>query len=266
MCIRDSIRDVSPTVAVIGKNISAIDISPDGNKVVVGYTNGEVWIGTPGATWDWGTGPALNLFRPITSVAISPNDFDKIAISSGGYFDNNIWITADNGVTWIDRSDGIPALHVNKLLWHYQKSSWLYAGTDLGIFSTENNGQNWNVTPHFSINDGPVFSEITDMEWGPLAQALDAPNLYVATYGRGIWKSANGARSDIYFESLFPGQNLGTIRDPYRTIEDGEETQAHGQTWHVAGGVYGNSKPVVLDKRIGVINKTGSGNVIIGEN
>ena len=107
---------------------------------------------------------------------------------------------------------------------------------------------------------------MTDLEWGPNIQALDAPNLYVATYGRGIWKTQTGARSDIYFDYLFPGQNLGTSVDPYRTIEDGEATQASGQTWHITGGNYETSKTIILDRRLGEIQKTGAGSAIIGDN
>ena len=259
-------RVVDPTTPRVGVFISAIDISADGSKVVVGYTNGEVWIGTPGVTWDWGAGPVISLFRPITSVNINPNNFNKIAVSTGGYFDNNIHFSNNNGATWLERSSGIPALHVNKLLWHYSNPDWIYAGSDLGVYASEDNGENWNITPHFDLNDGPVFTEVTDLEWGPNIQALDAPNLYVATYGRGIWKTQTGARSDIYFDYLFPGQNLGTSVDPYRTIEDGEATQASGQTWHITGGNYETSKTIILDRRLGEIQKTGVGSVIIGDN
>ena len=257
---------VDPTVKRTSVNISAIDIAPDGSKVVVGYTNGEVWIGTPGTTWDWGSGFVLNLFRPITSVSISPHNFNKIAVSSGGYFDNNIHFTTNNGATWAERSSGIPALHVNKLLWHYNESNWIYAGTDLGVYASEDNGANWNVSPHFDLNDGPVFTEVTDLKWGPNIQTLYAPNLYAATYGRGIWKTQTGARSDIYFEFPHPGQNLGTMRDPFRTIEDGESIQASGQTWHIAPGSYETTETIILDRRLGELDKTGTGSVIIGDN
>ncbi len=260
-------KDVSPTGSRTFVKISAIDIAPDGSKVVVGYTNGEVWIGTPGVTWDWGTGFAANFFRPISSISINPNNYNKIAVSTGGYFDNNVHISNDNGVSWTERSSGIPSLHINKLLWHYSEPGWIYAGTDLGVYASEDNGENWNVSPHFDLNDGPVFTEVTDMKWGPDLQSLDGPNLYIATYGRGIWKTKTGARPNIYFDYLNPStQNVGTVADPYRTIEDGAETQANGQTWHIGANDYKTTETIILDKRLGVLQKSGTGSIIIGDN
>jgi len=149
----------------------------------------------------------------------------------------------------------------------------------LGVYSTEDNGLNWNVTPNYSgVSDGPVFTEITNLEWGPDVTPTPFRYLYATTYGRGIWRSKNAVRQDVYIDEDYLGaQQWGTYVNPFDRINDAENIKAHGQTW------YFDAEPdsldpktlypvpsggVVLDKRIGVIKKKDGkkGSIVIGEN
>ena len=260
--------DVSPTPLVSGRNILSIGTNNQGTKIGIGYDNGDVWLGDiAGGIITWEPSRSYNAFFPVTSIAINSMNSDKIMISIGGYRDANIRYTNDGGVTWIfDRSDGVPELHVNKLLWHYSESSWIYAATDLGIYASEDNGANWEITPQLSLNSGPVFNEFTDLRWGATGNS-GGRSLYAASYGRGIWKTDQDVLTDYYFDQDdLTSDEFGNSEQPFITVQKGEDIQAHGQTWHIDGGTYTTSGSVIIDKRIGEIQKTGIGSVIIGNN
>ena len=253
-----------------GVRITAIDVD-DNNRVAIGYSDGWVLrtnnLNTTPVIWQ--VIDSVNFSGYVTDIAIHPKDFSTIAVSLGGYRDDNIWITTDAGnAIWQERSNGMPALHVNSLLWHHSEDDWLYAGTDLGVLATEDKGANWNVSPGFGgVSDGPVFTEVTNLQWAGTSAATGARELFVTTYGRGIWKSEDFIRSgDTYFDEDHSGFEFGIQTAPFTTIEQGEAIQAHGQTWHIDGGTYTTSGSVILDKRLGEIRKTGTGSVVIGEN
>ena len=263
--------DVSPATPIMGTTITAIEVNND-EIVWVGYSDGRVY------TADWSNYPTISwslkgdFNATITDIAVSPLDNEKVALSLGGYRDDNIFISINGGNSWTERSNGMPALHVNSLIWHVSESAWLYAGTDIGVFATEDNGQAWNVSPSFGgISDGPVFTEITNLQWGGMSAANGFAPLYVTTYGRGIWETDGSVRGrDQYFDEDYSGIETGSQSLPYVEIESGEEIQANGQTWFFDAGTYpvdnaGNRK-IIIDKRLGRIRKLGTGSVIIGDN
>ena len=261
-----STEDVSPP-GLLG-TITAIDISTlsSGNqRIVIGTSGGEIWE-TKNDTWNnWNQ--LFDINTTVTSIDIANYNQDKIIISAGGYIDNNIHISTDGGSTWTEKSNGIPALQVSKVLWHPNFSNFIYAGTDLGVFSTDDGGNNWNVTPHIkSTSDGPVFTEVTDLHFSK-AIGTGFRYLYATTYGRGIWKTEDRIRNGVYFdEDATVTNDQGTQTNPFLLFGSGEDVQAHGQTWHVDGGTYTVPTKVVIDKRIGKVKKTGTGSIIIGEN
>ncbi|MCB0670175.1 MAG: hypothetical protein KDC80_30320 [Saprospiraceae bacterium] len=256
----------------INRFVTAIDIALDSSLVLVGYNNGSVYKATPG-TWNW-TLVSTSVIPdacsswngPITDIAIHPTNTDKIMISRGGYEDCNIIFTNDGGTTWQSRSDGIPALQVNCLTWHPDIGNWIYAGTDLGVMASENNGQDWNVMPNFGGSDGPAFVEVTELQFAT-ASVFGTRTLTATTYGRGIWKTSTSVRKDIFIDEDCINCGVGTQSFPFSNISDAEDAQAHGQTWTIDAGIYtvpSNNK-LVIDKKIGKVNTT-NGSVIIGQN
>lgn len=255
--------------------ITAIDISDDGSTVVVGTQDGAVYLGTVGNTYTWDQ--IYNQASPISSVDFAPNNTQKIVIAKGGYYDDNIFITNDGGTTWLSRSAGIPALHVNVVRWHPSQSTWIYAGTDLGVFSSENAGGNWNVSPNYhSISDGPVFTEVTGLHFSESNQA-NLRFLYAFTYGRGIWRTSKTIQHAVHIDEDYLGTDqFGTYSNPFDLTEKAEEVQANGQTWYFdveststdPTTLYPVPAGIVIDKRIGLLRKRDNkkGGFVIGEN
>jgi hypothetical protein len=263
--------DIGPA-PIINRFVTAIDIATDGSQVVVGYTSGEVYKAVAGV-WNW-TLISSNIVPsacsswsgPISDIAIHPTNFDRIMVSRGGYDDCNIIYTNDAGTSWVSHSEGIPALHVNCLTWHPDIGNWVYAGTDLGVMASEDNGQNWNVMGNFGTSDGPAFVEVTEISFA-WASVFGTRTMTATTYGRGIWKTSTAVRQDIYVDEDCVNCGVGTQSFPYETVSEAEDIQAHGQNWTFDAGIYPvpTNNKLVIDKKIGKINTT-NGAVIIGQN
>jgi len=267
--------DRSPMPASVSNPITAIDISTNGDTVVVGYADGEIWLGTvQSPNWVWSQRVDYN--RPITSVDIAPYNKSRIAATLGGYIDDNIRISEDAGLSWTEMSNGIPALQVNVVKWHPDATRFVYAGTDLGIFSSDDGARNWNITPNYNgISDGPAFTEVTELQFSRGVTSADFHFMYATTFGRGIWKTENIVRANTFIDQNYTSTpQLGSINRPFQFIEQAENVQAHGQIWYfdtTIDSAFTRNYPVpaggvLIDKRIGVIRKFQgkNGGVIIG--
>jgi hypothetical protein len=92
--------------------------------------------------------------------------------------------TLDYGKTWNDISgfnlnstsdNGFPDVEINSLLVMPFDTTWIWAGTEIGLFESKDNGVSW----HYADNGLPAVS-IWQMK------AIDN-EVVVATHGRGIW-------------------------------------------------------------------------------
>ncbi|RMF85097.1 MAG: hypothetical protein D6744_01980 [Planctomycetota bacterium] len=173
-------------------NISAIAVANTNSNVVwIGMNDGKVARtenareSDPAAVaWTVVDGNGVrNPFpnRYVNRILIDPDDEQTVYVALGGYSPDNLWKTTDNGSTWTDITGagvtGLPDVPITGVARHPDRSDWLYVGTDVGVFASEDGGLTW------STNDaGPanvVVDEIVFMH--------DSPTLLVASHGRGIF-------------------------------------------------------------------------------
>ena len=147
-----------PTAA--NQNISAIAVQAGNSNVIwVGHNNGDVYKTTNGldGTPAWikmdDNGAVPN--RTATSIAIDPANPDVVYVSLGGFSTGNVWKTVNGGLNWASASGGgasaLPSAPVRSVIAHPFAPGWVYAGTDVGVFASEDGGATWQV-PH----DGPA--------------------------------------------------------------------------------------------------------------
>lgn len=166
--------------------ISAIAVSPSNSSfIVAGHNDGQIFAtfnGTSGSpTWNAINTAALPT-RFVTRLAIdntkSPN---WIYATLGGFSNNNVWVTRDLGTTWIDVSGAtgtatdLPAVPVRSILINLANPNFLYVGTEIGIFASQDAGATWLLP-----QDGPANVSVDELFWvkGKLA---------AATHGRGMY-------------------------------------------------------------------------------
>ena len=174
----------------IGSNISAIAVAEgDSGLIWVGHNNGNVYMTSNGTaatpTWtrvDTNT-PALPN-RYVTRITIDPHDHNKVYVTFGGFSGDNVYRTTDGGLTWTDLTGSgataLPDVPVRSLVINPHRSNWLYVGTEVGIFTSEDGGATWYLP-----QDGPANVPVDELFWM-------GEKLVAVTHGRGIFIAEPG--------------------------------------------------------------------------
>ena len=160
--------------------ISAIAVVPgNSDTIYVGHNDGSIYktINGTSATPTWTDIQTLDLpQRYLMRIAIDPKDTEKVYLSYSGYNSDNLWKSADGGTSWVDASStgltSIPAAPIRAIAVHPVEAGWLYVGTELGIFTSEDDGLSWQIT-----NDGPANVSIDELVWS------GNDTLYAASHG-----------------------------------------------------------------------------------
>jgi photosystem II stability/assembly factor-like uncharacterized protein len=178
-----SIKDpiVPPGSDTRGFEISALAVAVgDSDTIWVGYANGALFRasdGTAGSpTWQPVTSASFPPQRYCTSVTIDAARKDVVYVAFGGYTRGNLWATRDGGATWSDLSATLPTAPVRAVTRHPRRTEFVYAGTEVGLFASENSGQTWSPT-----NEGPTNCSVDDLFWM-------GETLISVTHGRGMYR------------------------------------------------------------------------------
>lgn len=172
--IKARVYDINGNV----RHISAIAAANGNSDIIwVGYTNGNVYHTANGTSsspvWTKVSGlPA----RYVMRILIDSDNNNKVYAAFGGYDSDNIYMTSDGGVTWNNIAGNIPHAPVSSIVRHPANADWLYAGTEVGVYASENGGTTWSTT-----NDGPANVPVDELFWYSNNQ------LVAATHGRGMF-------------------------------------------------------------------------------
>lgn len=233
--------------------ISAIAIAPGNSNIIwVGHNNGDVFRTTNGGT-NWvqvdGNTPGLpNRF--VTRLVIHPANASIIYATFGGFAADNVYRTTDSGAHWVDVSgngvSGLPNVPVRSLVFHpIVQGNLLYVGTELGVFSSNDGGENWSLP-----QDGPANVSVDELFW-------IGENLYAATHGRGIYRASGGIYVD---RNNFIPQD-GTFEHPFNTVAAGVNAVTRYRAIWIRPGNY--NEPMTINKRLEL--RSFGGPVIIGK-
>ena len=175
-------RSIKPPAG--GSPISAIAVARgDSKNVWVGHQDGTVYrssnatAAAPSWTFVSNTGPKpLPAGRFCTRIVIDPSKHKVVYVMFGGYTAQNLWKTSDGGATWADIGSKLPAAPVRSLAIHPRKSDFLYAGSEVGVFTSEDGGVKWSPT-----NEGPTNCAVFEFFWMN-------ETLVCVTHGRGMFQ------------------------------------------------------------------------------
>lgn len=170
--------------------ISAVAIAPsDGNVVYLGFENGYVTrsLNALGGFPTWSSRSAgLPLGAYVSSVAVHPTDPNIVYVTYSTMGVPHIHRSANGGGAWsaIDgiAQEGVPDIPVHCLAIRPDDPTTLYAGTEFGVFASENEGAAWAPS-----NAGAAH---TVVEW-LVSQGDD--RLVAFTFGRGAFRTDLGS-------------------------------------------------------------------------
>lgn len=172
-----------PNFAAANK-ISAIAIAPsDGNVVYLGFDNGFLAKTTnglsPSPTWNV-FGGALPTGNWVSSVAVDPQDPNRAYATYSSVGIPHVWRTTSGGVSWAS-IDGISTADIPDIPVHWiavrpGDSQQLYAGTEFGVFASDDGGAAWQPA-----NDGLAHTVVETLDFP------DGNTLVAFTFGRGAF-------------------------------------------------------------------------------
>jgi photosystem II stability/assembly factor-like uncharacterized protein len=188
-------QTISPDLTLASRPASAAE-SQEEHKGVV-YTiapspihAGQIWAGTDngfirlssdeGKTWDDVTPAGLPEWSMIS--LIEPSHFDAASAYAAvdrhqvDDFHPYVYRTHDSGKTWRNVVAGLPEnAYVHVVREDLERRGLLYAGTELGVFFSFDDGEHWQP-----LQQNLPPSSIRDI-------ALHGDDLIVATHGRSFW-------------------------------------------------------------------------------
>jgi photosystem II stability/assembly factor-like uncharacterized protein len=177
-----SIKDpIAPSGNTTGFEISALAVAPgDSDTIWVGHANGALFRTNDGTAaspaWQPVSSPPFPPARYCTRITISAAQKNVVYVAFGGYARGSLWVTSDGGTTWTDLSAGLPTAPVRAVTMHPRHPGYVYAGTEVGLFASEDSGTTWSPT-----NDGPTNCSVDDLFWM-------GETLISVTHGRGMYR------------------------------------------------------------------------------
>ncbi len=168
--------------------ISAIAIAKgDSNDIWVGHNDGRLFRTRNGtsSTPNWLTiddnasrNPLPNRYN--TRIVIDSSNRRRAFVSFGGFSPDNVWRTDNGGTNWRTASGqgstALPKAPIWSIVQHPQKPNTIVAGTEVGVYITNDSGQKWTAIR------APITAAAQDLTF-----LQGSSTLLVGTFGRGIW-------------------------------------------------------------------------------
>ena len=181
-------------ISAIGSSASAPD------HVWVGHSNGAVYRSTNATAEQPAFQPISGLpSRAVTAFYLDASNPANVLVTLAGTAQNtsNLWATRDGGASWQPLGGNLPRVAFASVTRHPQKREYVYVGTDLGIYVSENDGATFSA-----INDGPANVMVYSLSWY-------GNELLAGTHGRGVWKATVNVSGSQQFTGLWwnPGES-----------------------------------------------------------
>ncbi|MCF8379662.1 MAG: T9SS type A sorting domain-containing protein [Bacteroidales bacterium] len=176
-------------------NFRSIAVSPSNEDYIYASTYEESFrTKNGGISWEKISDNLPDL--SIMSVAVSPNNPEKIWLSLSGFdAGEKVYMSEDAGDTWVNYSEGLPNIPTNFIKSHKNHNGALYLGTDHGIYYRDNSLTQWAL-----FNKGLPNVIVNDIE---IQDNFD--RIIVGTYGRGLWESSfYPTNSAVPYGEIYP--------------------------------------------------------------
>jgi len=173
--------------------LSAIGVERKANAQIIytGSAQGRVMVSTNGGI-NWTDRSTALPNRFVESITVDPSNAAIAYVTYGGFGTGHVYRTTDFGGTWTNiggtpgQPNAIPNVPVSAFLIDPTNPSTLYAGSDIGVFRSTDNGATWAT-----FNNGMLPAVVTGF-------ATSAGGvIQLSTYGRGAYELTGAAAYTI---------------------------------------------------------------------
>jgi hypothetical protein len=186
----------SPLPVECGDVLSAIGVQraalSASQVIYTGSSKGRVMVSTDGgANWTDKTGGLPNRF--VESITVNPSNAAEAFITYGGFGTGHVYRTTNHGDSWTNiggtpgQPNAIPNIPVSAFLIDPVTPTTFYAGTDIGVFRSTDNGATWAT-----FNQGMLPAVVTGF-----ATSVGGV-IQLSTYGRGAYELTSAAPACTY--------------------------------------------------------------------
>ncbi|HZT83512.1 MAG TPA: hypothetical protein VFA26_24995 [Gemmataceae bacterium] len=188
----DGWKFISPALDDFG--VTALAYAPNhDNTIYVGFADGQIYRtdndGGDTTAGNWAL-VATGVNAPVTALAVDPANRllvysafgsgigSGLASSTQGFNTQRVLKSNNGGANWAAFNGGLPNVPVNALQLSANGAT-LYAGADVGVYSTATNNAAWA-----RYGNGLPYVQVLDLQ----LQTYGATTwLAAATHGRGAW-------------------------------------------------------------------------------
>jgi photosystem II stability/assembly factor-like uncharacterized protein len=133
--------------------------------------------------------PYVNTLK-ITDIDVNPTNSNDVWISVAGTTANaKVFATGNGGANWTNISFNLPNVPIFCI--KRDASNGLYVGTSIGVFYKRNSNSYWepfsNGLPPTPVTEIELWPEPNPVGGIVPAYAPSTPEVWVSTFGRGIW-------------------------------------------------------------------------------
>ena len=183
------------STGLVGYETSVTSVVLSGSNLIAGTDAGIIYLSSDsGATWDSITTIAQAWVCPDCNIAMLPwialfADSGYVLAGIGNVPNGGVFISSDGGLHWTDKDTGF----TQSANCFASIGGTVFAGTNDGVYSSGNNGINWNA-----CNNGLSYSNY-DSIYGHAPQVVRlhavGKNLFAGTTGEGIFRSTDEGTS-----------------------------------------------------------------------
>ena len=179
----------------IGDNLTSnpllyADIAPSNSDYIYVGRGSSMWKTTNGgSSWSSPGGPGNN----TAMVKVHPTSPETLYAVRQNYSNGNkVYKSTNGGSTWTNISGTLPNIPANCIAIHDDGDETLYVGMDVGVYYRNNTMSDWVLyntdLPNVQISEVEIKEQTNE--------------LYIATYGRGVWKNNTIGASSL---CVYPG-------------------------------------------------------------
>ena len=175
----DGFSSVEELTSYSGGEVKEIAVAKSNSDVVYVCSSDEIFKSSDaGSNW---TNISTGLpDQTINYIAVNPTDENDVFICYGGYDANDkVYTSKDGGSTWQNITLNLPNISCNSIVYRNVGTDILYLGTERSVYYFDEDDNTW-----YEYGNGLPFVEVSEIKIHE-----ESETIYVATYGRGIWRS-----------------------------------------------------------------------------